>query len=378
MKKTHHFSVVLTILFALAITSVGLSQDKITKSFNVKKGENLSVKVSGDVRVTSWNKDEVYIEVTGLDEDDIEDLKMKQEGNTVSIQLKSRHSRHGASFSIKTPEQFESDVKTSGGDLSFNGNFTGNILGTTAGGDVMVQNVDGDVVLTTAGGDVKTGDVTGDVKLTTAGGDIMAGNIGGEGKISTAGGDIVVASASKTISLATAGGDIKINNVGGEVKASTSGGDIVVGVVKGAAKLNTSGGDIKLSGANGRISSNTSGGDIRLEKVNGSVSANTSGGEVYVELTPDGSDDSKLNSSGGNLKLLIPENSKATIEALIDVHSKKDLKEKYKIISDFKLDSYVVDDDEREIRATINLNGGGKLIKLETVNSNIEIKKLGK
>ena len=88
MKKQNYFSLVLTVLFALAITTVGVSQDKITKSFNVKKGENLSVKVSGDVKVTSWNKDEVYIEVTGLDKDDYEDLKMKQEGNTVSVVLK--------------------------------------------------------------------------------------------------------------------------------------------------------------------------------------------------------------------------------------------------------------------------------------------------
>ncbi len=375
MKKTNRFSLMLTALLVLILSVSGLSQDKITKSFQVKKGEILSVKVSGDVRVTSWNKDEVYVEVTGLDVDDAEDLRMKQEGNTVSIQLKSRY---GASFSIKTPEQFEFDVKTSGGELSFTGNFTGNIVGTTAGGDVKAQNVNGNVTLTTAGGDVSCNDVTGDVKLTTAGGDVRAGNIGGEAKLTTAGGDIIVNNASKTISLSTAGGDIRINSVGGEVKASTSGGDISVGTVKGTAKLNTSGGDIKLSGANGNVSANTSGGDIRLEKLYGSVSANTSGGEVYVELTPDGSDDSKLNSSGGNLKLLIPENSKATIEALIDVHSKKDLKEKYKVISDFKFDSYVVDDDEREIRATINLNGGGKLIKLSTSNSNIEVKKLNK
>jgi hypothetical protein len=375
MKKTNHFSLMLTALLVLTIASAGLSQEKITKSFPVKKGDNLSVKVSGDVKVESWSKDEVFIQVTGLDEDDAEDLRMKQEGNTVSIQLKSRY---GASFSINTPEQFEFDVKTSGGDLSFNGNFTGNIVGTTAGGDVKAQNVNGNVTLTTAGGDVKTGDITGDVKLTTAGGDIITGKIGGEGKVTTAGGDIVVETANKTLSVSTAGGDIKIKNVGGELKASTSGGDIMVGTVKGAAKLNTSGGDIKLSGATGNISANTSGGDIRLEKLFGSVSANTSGGEVYVELTPDGSDDSKLNSSGGNLKLLIPENSKATIEALIDVYSKKDLKEKYKIISDFKFDSYVVDDDEREIKGTINLNGGGKLIKMQTSNSNIEIRKLSK
>lgn len=375
MKKNNYFGLVLKTLLALALTSAGMSQGKITKSFQVKKGDSLSVKVSGDVKVESWSKDEVYVEVTGLEKEDFEDLKMKQEGSKVSIVLKSNNS---ATFSIKTPGQFNLDIKTSGGDLSCLGKFAGNVNGTTAGGDVTVQTVDGNVVLTTAGGNVTTGDITGDAKLTTAGGDIHAGNIGGEGKISTAGGDIVVGSANKSISLATAGGDIKINNVGGEIKASTSGGDIMVGVVKGAAKLNTSGGDIKLSGANGSISTNTSGGDIILEKLYGSIKANTSGGEVYVELNPDGSDESSLSSSGGNIKLLVPENAKVTIEAVIEINSKKDLKGTYKIISDFKFDSYVTDEDNREIRATISLNGGGKLIKLNTTNSNIEIKKLSK
>lgn len=349
--------VVLTILLVFVITSLGVSQAKITKSFNVKKGENLSVKVSGDVKVESWSKDEVYIEVIGLDAEDAENLKMKQDGSTVSITLKNSD---GASFSVKTPEQFNLDIKTSGGDLLCTGKVIGKISGTTAGGDVLVQNVDGNVVLTTAGGDVRTGDVSGSVKLTTAGGDILTGKIGGEGIVTTA------------------GGDINIKDVGGEFKASTSGGDIRVGTVKGAAKLNTSGGDIKLSGANGKIIINTSGGDIKLDKIFGSVQAHTSGGDVYVELTPDGSDESSLVSSGGNIKLLIPENSKATIEAVIDVQSKKDLKEKYKVISDFKFESYTADEDDGEINATINLNGGGKIIKINTSNSNIEIRKLSK
>jgi hypothetical protein len=63
MKKTNYFSIVLTVLLVLTLTAIGVSQEKITKSFQVKKGENLSVKVSGDVKVTSWNKDEVYVEV---------------------------------------------------------------------------------------------------------------------------------------------------------------------------------------------------------------------------------------------------------------------------------------------------------------------------
>ena len=378
MKKINRFSFVLITIFAMVLTATGIPQDKITKSFNVKKGDNLSVKVSGDVKVTSWVKDEVYVEINGLDKDDAEDVSIKQEGNTISINLEKRHYRGGLKFSINTPEQFNLDIKTSGGDLICSGKFVGKVNGTTAGGDVQVQNVDGNVVLTTAGGDIKTGDISGDIKLTTAGGDIMTGKIGGEGKITTAGGDIVVESTAKTISVSTAGGDIKVKNVGGEIKASTSGGDVLVGVVKGSAKLNTSGGNIKLSGATGSISTNTSGGDIRLEKLFGSVKANTSGGEVYVELTPDGSDESKLNSSGGNLTLMIPENAKATIEAVIEVYSRRDLNGPYIIKSDYKTDNYVTDEDEKEIRATINLNGGGKLIKMNTVNSNIEIKKLSK
>lgn len=375
MKKENYLSFILTVLIALMLNSIGISQEKITKSFQVKKGGELSVKVAGSVKIISWGKDEVYIEVMGLDKDEVENLNMEQDGNNVSIYLRGNSN---ASFLIQTPDQFNLYIKTSGGDLICSGKVIGNVNGTTAGGDVMVQNVNGDVSLTTAGGDVKTGDISGFVKLTTAGGDIMTGKIGGEGKLTTAGGDIIVESAAKTLSVSTAGGDIKVKHAGDEIKLSTSGGDILVGQIKGSAKLNTSGGDIKLAGASGRVSSNTSGGDIRLESVYGSVNANTSGGEVYVELTPDGSDESKLNSSGGNLKLLVPESAKATIEAVIKVSSRKDLKNVYKIFSDFKFDSYVADDDEREIKAKISLNGGGKLISLRTSSSNITIGKLNK
>jgi len=52
------------------------------------------------------------------------------------------------------------------------------------------------------------------------------------------------------------------------------------------------------------------------------------------------------------------------------------LKDRYVIASEYKFDNYVVDEDERKIRGTINLNGGGKTISMATSNSKIEIKKL--
>ena len=375
MKKKNLINSFLTAMLVVGLTQFGMSQDRVTKNFQVKKGDNLSVKVSGDVRVESWSKDEVYVEVNGLNTEDREDLKISQDGNTISVVLRNDHN---ASFSIRTPEQCNLEIKTSGGDLLCIGKFIGTINGGTAGGDIKVETVKGNVTMSTAGGDITTGDIDGDLKLSTAGGDIHVGTVSGEGKYSTSGGDIIVAGANKSLKVSTSGGDIKIGKVNGDLSAATSGGDIEVGNVAGTAKLNTSGGDIKLSGAKGSASVNTSGGDIKLDNIYGSVNANTSGGEVYVELTPDGSDDSKLSSSGGNITLLVPENAKTTIEAKIKVNSKRDLKERFKILSVYKLENYNVDEDEREITATVTLNGGGKLIKLNTSNSNIEIKKLFK
>ncbi|NCQ19099.1 MAG: hypothetical protein COZ80_08820 [Ignavibacteria bacterium CG_4_8_14_3_um_filter_37_9] len=372
MKAKIFFSLILTAIFVAGITRTGISQDRFTKNFQVKKGERLSVKVSGDVRVESWSKDEVLVEVSGLDAVDRNDLKITQDGNTVSVSLRNDHN---ASFSIKTPGQFNFDIKTSGGDLSCLGEFYGSIKGSTAGGDIKVESINGNVELVTAGGDINTGNINGDLKVTTAGGDIRVGIVNGEGKMATAGGDITVTSSSKSLNVNTAGGDIKVGNVGGEIKASTSGGDIEVGLVSGIAKLNTSGGDIKLAGAKGSASVNTSGGDIKLENIYGFVKANTSGGRIYAELTPDGSDESKLSSSGGTITFLIPENAKATIEAVIKADN---LKGPWIITSEYKTFKYGTDEDSKEIRATIILNGGGKLIKLTTSNSKIEIKKLNK
>lgn len=51
---------------------------------------------------------------------------------------------------------------------------------------------------------------------------------------------------------------------------------------------------------------------------------------------------------------------------------------KTSIRSEFKEDSSLRDEDKQEIRSKYILNGGGESIKLETVNSDIEIRRLKK
>ncbi len=97
---------------------------------------------------------------------------------------------------------------------------------------------------------------------------------------------------------------------------------------------------------------------------------------MEAELIPSGKGGSKLTSSGGDVRLYIDENSKATIEATIRLDGWGMRESRYVVKSEFPKESYETDEEADEIRAVYKLNGGGELIELSTSNSNIEIHKL--
>ena len=360
----------------LATSSIVPTQ---TKSFEVSPGGTLEVSIAeGDIVIGSWDKNEVLIKAEGIDPEDVKDLRMDQVGNGVRIDF---HPEWGASrrvrFMISVPSTFNSDLHTAGGDITLQGAFKGTLEGSTSGGDIKLGDVDGKCDMSTSGGDINAGKIGGSVSLQTSGGDISIQTSTGEVEVSTSGGDIRVGNVGKSLTAKTAGGDIAIGDVGGEAIISTAGGDIEVGQVSGSATLKTAGGDITLRGAKGIVKAKTAGGDISLEDVSGSVQASTAGGDITAELLPSGTGRSTLSSSGGDLTLYLPANSKANIEAIIDLRGRwKDESEEYEILSDFKAATYEKDEDTKEIRATYVLNGGGESITLETVNGNIEIREL--
>jgi DUF4097 and DUF4098 domain-containing protein YvlB len=357
--------------------------DSRTKSFTVSKGGTLEVRVDGgDIRINVWDKNEVLVKAEGIDEEDLDRLKMKQNGNDVVVEFRNKWGWNGGHlrFDITVPSQYNADLHTAGGDIELRGSVNGMIKGSTSGGDVKIENVKGGKVdLSTSGGDMRTGDVQGDVTLRTSGGNIEMGVVSGEANVSTSGGDITVKSVGKSLKANTSGGNIEIGDVGGEAKVSTSGGDIRMRKVSGSASMSTSGGNIELESASGTVKASTAGGDISLQNITGSIDASTAGGNVDAELRPSGKGRSKLTSAGGEITLAIPEDAKATIEATIRIEGRwSKRREEYKVRSEFKADSYEKDDDEREIRATYKLNGGGELIELKTVNSDITLKKARK
>lgn len=360
------------------VPASGDEEGSRSKSFTVSKGGLIEVSIDGgDVLVNTWDKNEVFVKAEGIDEDDLDRLKMAQSGNTVRVELRRRWSwSRNSRFEISVPTQFDTDLNTAGGRLEIRGNLSGTIKGKTSGGDIMLRNVGGRVDMSTSGGDIRTGDIQGDVRLRTSGGDIELGKVGGEVNVSTSGGDIRVQSVGRKLSASTSGGDIIVGDVGGEASVSTAGGDVKVRSVSGSVRISTAGGDIVLSSGSGMVEAKTAGGDIRLDDISGSVEAKTAGGDVTARLNPSGKGRSRLATAGGEVTLYLPDDAKATVEALIRLEGWwRSKKGEYRVNSDFKADYYQSDDDSREIRAKYTINGGGEVITLETVNSDIYIKK---
>lgn len=381
MKKQLTLIISLLTLFVLSASAQDTSVR--SKSFTVSKGGRFEITTrSGDIRITPWSKNEVSVTAEGIDSEDLDRLKMTQSGNTVRVEFLPKKGWGGwdgdhIRFDVSVPTDFNIEMKTSGGDLEIMGSINGKIEGSTSGGDINIENVVGPVDMSTSGGDIKVGDIKGNVDLSTSGGDITLKKVDGEARVKTSGGDIRVESVGKKLDARTSGGDIEIGDVGGEVSASTAGGDVKVKKVSGDAKLKSAGGDIGLSGASGTVVASTAGGDINLMNITGSIEAKTAGGDIKAELRPSGKGGSELSTAGGKVSLAVPENAKVTIEALIRIEGRwGSRKSKYEVRSDFKADKYETDEDEEEIRATYNLNGGGEKIFLSTVNSSIEIRKL--
>ena len=118
----------------------------------------------------------------------------------------------------------------------------------------------------------------------------------------------------------------------------------------------------------------TAGGSIEVFKAGGYVEAETAGGGILVELieVDKGRDmHCYLETSGGDVRVILPASMKATIDAEVRIEGWS--RAKYDIYSDFALD--IQKDEGRRISGQGQINGGGHLIKLSASNGNIHIEK---
>ena len=351
-----------------------------TRTFTASKGGNLEVNISvGDIKVEAWDKNEVFVKVTADDEEDLDDLSISQDGNTIRVEFHPSFGWYNnIDVVVNIPNQFDVNLETSGGDVQVGKGLRGNLKGSTSGGDIKLGDIGGTIDFSTSGGDIRAKDIQGDVTLNTSGGEIIVGTISGEAKLNTSGGDIRVEKVGKNLEAQTAGGEIIVGDVGGEADLSTYGGDVRVGKVSGKAILSTAGGDVAMEGCTESVKAKTAGGDIRLEGIAGQIDAKTAAGDIVAEIVSSIKGKCRLATAMGDVRLFVPENAKLTVNARIKIRgwwrSRNDGND---IRSDFKAETYEEDEDEHEVRAMYKINGGGEPFAIETAMGNIEIRKSG-
>jgi hypothetical protein len=367
--------VVWTLLACTVLASTSNAGER-TQSFAAQKGGRLQLRADvGDVVIKGWDKDEVFVKATSLDEGELKHITFSQDGGKIVIELDlSGGNIEDIRFEVNVPSVFNIDLRTGGGDISLEAPLSGELRGSTGGGSIHLGNLGGAIRMETAGGDIIAKEISGDLVVHTAGGDITIKSIGGTGEVSTAGGSVKVETAAKSLRVNTAGGDIKVGKVNQETSLSTAGGNIEIGSSQGNISMGTAGGSITMNSGQGRIQANTSAGDVRLEKIEGSVSARTAAGDLNVSLDPAVGESSSLSTAAGNIVLRIPGSAKATITA----RSRGPVFDFNDEATDFIRSDFPVARPEKRKKAgegEVVLNGGGHKIRLETNMGIIEIRK---
>jgi hypothetical protein len=374
MKNAFSKMMLVLIMFLVSI-NFSYAED-VEKTFKVNKQSALDVRVKyGNVNIFTWDKDEVKVVARNVDTEELDNVTIEQKASGVIVEFTGRDSEK---FLVDAwvPVQFNVNVSTGGGNVKINDFLAGRAVISTSGGNISTAKLKGNAEISTGGGNISCADIEGDIEVSSGGGDIKLAMVTGTAEVATAGGNVTVGKVNKSAEIATAGGNINVGDVGESAEIATAGGNINVGYINGTAEINTGGGNINISGSKGKVEVNTGGGNIELKNIGGGIEANTGAGKVRLELANDIKFNSSVSTSAGDIVLIAPGNLKATIIAKVKApFIDKSDKSYIHIKSDFDGLTYDVDDTRREIVATLEINGGGPKIELNTHLGKIEIKK---
>ena len=279
-------------------------------------------------------------------------------------------------FVINVPRNLQSaKVETGGGSVNATG-IAGRVDMESGGGNIHVDDIGGDVTGETGGGTIEVGSVEGGVKLETGGGNIKIASAKGEIKAESGGGNVVVLSGLQGAVLETGGGSIRVDKCSGPVKATTGGGSVDLGDIGGPAEIETGAGSIRLASAKGRVQAQTGGGTIQLDGAT-SVQAETSAGGITVKLLAGagGHSNSSLETSAGDITVYLANDLAISIRAEIEVANGHTIRSDF---SDIRVSSEGGEYGPRTVTAEGQLNGGGPVLKVQTVSGNVNFRRVSR
>jgi hypothetical protein len=279
-----------------------------------------------------------------------------------------------AELTIAAPRRADELIlETHGGSLSVL-DMDGRVTGETAGGSIQMDRIGKAVRAATAGGPIQLGTIGGPVHCETAGGSILLGSVKGDAVLTTSGGNIQAEQVDGRLRAETAGGSITVRRVSHSVTAETAGGSIHLGQIGGAVSAETAGGSITIESASGGVRAENANGSIKLIDVTGPVRAATAAGNILAQWMASGqAAESLLETSMGNIVVLIPDSLRLTIRADVEVASSLN-----RIQCDFPGVLVRMDDQGPGPRAVVAegaLNGGGPVLRIRNTTGTIQIKR---
>ena len=378
-------------------------QRDFQRSIDAKRGEQLDLDLDtgGKVTIVGSNASSVVV-AAHLGGTDWDDTRVAVERTPGGVRITSRFegSSSGRStshrFEITVPKKFDVHINSSGGALAIR-DVEGEFRGETGGGEITLEHLKGSAHLSTGGGEIRVDgcDLSGSV--TTGGGSVRMSGVRGGLKAWSGSGPVVYAVANPEASAKEMAdlGDLSIDedkvsygkakmDSRGVLHLERAGGEVDLDEAPGGAKVTTGGGDIRIGRAGGTVEAQTGGGDIEIGPVAGSVEAGTGAGDVHVTLADAHGKEQNVRVTSGNGRVVLdlPGNLDARFEletAFTDNHGGPT-----RIKSDWKLTSETTEkwsEDEGTPRRYVRAQGvagkGTGLIRVKTVNGDIEVRRAG-
>ena len=302
-KVMHQAILFFSLLFVFSSYSCAESKNKDEKlkvihdrTFPISPGKDFKLDASsGDVVISSWDKNEVHVKILGNDKaKEKVEFNFKDSEEMVEVEAKYDWSLFmmvkgiKLRFEVQLPKEFNIEAYTAGGDMNLQ-NVKGNLVLKTSGGDISVSDLNGKVEVSTSGGNIVFNNTYGDLNYSTSGGDIKGNNFSGKLETSTSGGDIILSGYDVKIAASTSGGDISLDYSGQNqgIELSSSGGDIKVKLPKdfnASANLSTLGGEIKSDfTGNNAVTISSSKFEAEINSGDNSLVVTTSGGDIVVK-----------------------------------------------------------------------------------------------
>jgi hypothetical protein len=274
------------------------------------------------------------------------------------------------------PRRFNIRVESSGGEIDIE-NVEGEFTGSTGGGEITIDRGRGHAELSTGGGAVTVTNSTMSGRVSTGGGGVILQGVDGGLRGSSGSGQVIYGEEGLTYSKPDRDGIVRTSN--GRVIVNKSGGSVSIGAAPNGATISTGGGSVTVGRAGAGVSVRTGGGDVEIGPIDGSAEAHTGAGDVVITLDNEDTEGVNITSGNGTITLMVPRNLAAQLD--LETAYTNNRSRPTRIVSDLPLSiTETTDWDARQgtprryVRANQAVGGGGRRVRVRTVNGNIVIR----